>query len=124
MKGIDNHHRIYTKKRVVVCIARGIRTTARGGTNGAIEPSELKVAGDVTREKAVQEPRQIENTAGPESVEARYGREQGCPEEVRNEEGEAAPSVLWTLWDEAEERGDRDVAALMWEAMYGRGPGR
>ena len=44
--------------------------------------------------------------------------------EVRNEEGETAPSVLWTLWDEAEERGDRDVAALMWEAMYGRGPGR
>ena len=35
-----------------------------------------------------------------------------------------APSGLWTLWDEAEERGDRDVAALMWEAMYGRGPGR
>ena len=44
--------------------------------------------------------------------------------EIRNEEDMAAPSGLWTLWDEAEERGDRDVAALMWEAMYGRGPGR
>ena len=57
-------------------------------------------------------------------MEARCGRERSRHEEVRDEEGEAAPSVLWTLWDEAEERGDRDVAALMWEAMYGRGPGR
>ena len=45
-------------------------------------------------------------------------------EEIRNEEDMVAPSGLWILWDEAEERGDRDVAALMWEAMYGRGPGR
>ena len=71
----------------------------------------------------MQEPRQVENAAGSGTVEARSGKEQGCHEEVRNEEGQVAPSVLWTLWDEAEERGDRDVAALMWEAMYGRGPG-
>ena len=72
----------------------------------------------------MQEPRQVENAAGPGTVEARSDRERSRHEEVRDEEGEAAPSVLWTLWDEAEERGDRDVAALMWEAMYGRGPGR
>ena len=72
----------------------------------------------------MQEPRQVENAVGPDTVEARCGREPSRYEEVRDEEGQAAPSVLWTLWDEAEERGDRDVAALMWEAMYGRGPGR
>ena len=72
----------------------------------------------------MQEPRQVGNAAGQETVEARSGKERSRHEEVRDEEGQAAPSVLWTLWDEADERGDRDVAALMWEAMYGRGPGR
>ena len=97
---------------------------ARGSASGAIDPIELKMAGGRHEGKAMQEPGQAGRATGSETVEARYGREHGCHEEVRNEEGEAAPSVLWTLWDEAEERGDRDVAALMWEAMYSRGPGR
>ena len=77
----------------------------------------------------MQEPRQAENAGGSETMEPRDGRAQSGQEEtrneeIRNEEEMVAPSGLWPLWDEAEERGDRDVAALMWEAMYGRGPGR
>ena len=79
-----------------------------------IDSIEPKMASGPYEGRAMQEPREAGNAGGPESRH----------EEVRNEEGEAAPSVLWTLWDEAEERGDRDVAALMWEAMYGRGPER
>ena len=70
----------------------------------------------------MQEPRQAENAGGSETMEPRDDRTQSG--EIRNEEEMVAPSGLWPLWDEAEERGDRDVAALMWEAMYGRGPGR
>ena len=84
----------------------------------------------------MREPGQVGkgNAVGPKTTEPRDGRAQcgheaGRNEEIRseairNEEDMVAPSGLWTLWDEAEERGDRDVAALMWEAMYGRGPGR
>ena len=84
----------------------------------------------------MREPGQVGkgNAVEPKTTEPRDGRAQ-CGHEagrneamrseaIRNEEDMAAPSGLWTLWDEAEERGDRDVAALMWEAMYGRGPGR
>ena len=77
----------------------------------------------------MREPGQVGNAVEPKTTEPRDGRAQCGREEVRNEEmwneeDMVAPSGLWTLWDEAEERGDRDVAALMWEAMYGRGPGR
>ena len=82
----------------------------------------------------MREPGQLGNAVGPKTTEPRDGRahndheevrnEETRDEEMRNEEDVVAPSGLWTLWDEAEERGDRDVAALMWEAMYGRGPGR
>ena len=69
----------------------------------------------------MREPGQVGkgNAVEPKTAEPRDGRAQ-----CGHEEDMAAPSGLWTLWDEAEERGDRDVAALMWEAMYGRGPGR
>ncbi len=69
----------------------------------------------------MREPGRAESAGGPEATAPRRGNEPGGREEVRNEEDTAAPSGLWILWDEAEERGDRDVAALMWEAMYGRG---
>ena len=87
----------------------------------------------------MREPGQVGNAVGPKTTEPRGGRaqcgheavrneevrnEEVRNEEVRNDEDVAAPSGLWPLWEEAEERGDRDVAALMWEAMYGRGPGR
>ena len=72
----------------------------------------------------MQEPGQAENAEGSETREPRDGRARSGHEEIRNEEEVVLPSRLWTLWDEAEERGDRDVAALMWEAVYGRGPGR
>ena len=77
----------------------------------------------------MQEPGQAGNAVGPKTTESRNGRTQCGHEEVRNEElrnedDRVAPSGLWTLWDEAGESGDRDVAALMREAMYGRGPGR
>ena len=77
----------------------------------------------------MREPGQVGNAVGPKTTEPRDGRAQcgheaGRNEEIRNEEDMVAPSGLWILWDEAEERGDRDVAALMWEAMYGRGRGR
>ena len=79
----------------------------------------------------MREPGQVGkgNAVGPKTAEprdggAQSGHEAGRSEAMRKEEDMVAPSGLWTLWDEAEERGDRDVAALMWEAMYGRGPGR
>ena len=77
----------------------------------------------------MRESGQVGNAMGPKTTEPRDGRahndhEEVRNEEIRNEEDVVAPSGLWILWDEAEERGDRDVAALMWEAMYGRGPGR
>ena len=73
------------------------------------------------RTRAMQEPGRAERAGGPETMAARRGGEPGGHETVRNEEETPPPSGLWILWDEAEERGDRDVAALMWEAMYGRG---
>ena len=72
----------------------------------------------------MQAPGQAENAGGSETGKPRDGRVWSGHEEIRNEEEVVAPSGLWALWDEAEARGDRDVAALMWEAMYGRGPGR
>ena len=69
----------------------------------------------------MREPGRVERAGGPEAMAARRGGEPGGHEEVRNDEETPPPSGLWILWDEAEEWGDRDVAALMWEAMYGRG---
>ena len=68
----------------------------------------------------MQEPGRAERAGGSETMAPRRGSEPGGREEVSNEEETAPPSGLWPLWDEAEERGDRDVAALMWEDKYGR----
>ena len=67
------------------------------------------------------EPGRAESAGRPKTTSPRHGSEPGGRVEVWNEEETAPPSGVWTLWDEAEEMGDRDVAALMWEAMYGRG---
>ncbi len=69
----------------------------------------------------MQEPGRAESAGGPKPTSPRHGGEPAGRVEVWNEEETAPPSGVWTLWDEAEEMGDRDVAALMWEAMYGRG---
>ena len=70
----------------------------------------------------MQEPeRRAEGAGGPKPTSPRRGGEPGGHVEVWSEEETAPPSGVWTRWDEAEEMGDRDVAALMWEAMYGRG---
>lgn len=61
------------------------------------------------------------SAGGPKPASPQHSGELGDRVEVWSEEETAPPSGVWTLWDEAEEMGDRDVAALMWEAMYGRG---
>ena len=65
--------------------------------------------------------RRAEDAGEPKPVSPRRGSAPGGRVEVWSEEETAPPSGVWTRWDEAEEMGDRDVAALMWEAMYGRG---
>ena len=71
----------------------------------------------------MQEPgRRAEGAGGPRPASPRRGG--GAPGgrvEAWGEEEAPPPSGVCTWWDEAEEMGDRDVAALMWEAMYGRG---
>ena len=68
----------------------------------------------------MEEPGRAESAGRPKPASPRHGSEPSGRVEAWSEE-ETAPSGVWTLWDEAEEMGDRDVAALMWEAMYGRG---
>ena len=69
----------------------------------------------------MQKPARAGSAGGPKPTAPRRRGELGGRVEVWNEEETAPPSGVWTLWDEAEEMGDWDVAALMWEAMYGRG---
>ena len=69
----------------------------------------------------MREPGRAEGAGGPKPASLRRGSEPGGRVEAWSEEETPPPSGVWTLWDEAEEMGDRDVAALMWEAMYGRG---
>ena len=68
----------------------------------------------------MQKPARAGSAGGPKPTAPRHSGELGGRVEVWSEEETAPPSGVWTLWDEAEEMGDRDVAALMWEAMYGR----
>ena len=67
----------------------------------------------------MEEPGRAESTGRPKQASPRHGSEPGGRVEAWSEE-ETAPSGVWTLWDEAEEMGDRELAALMWEAMYSR----
>ena len=68
----------------------------------------------------MQKPGQAESAGGPKPMSPRHGGELGGHVEAWSEEETASPSGVWTLWDEAEEMGDRELAALMWEAMYSR----